>query len=100
MGASNLQLRHLTPLVLVLAAVTGCGAPPADDSAADRPARIEAVPFTDVHLTDEFWAPRMEINRTVTIPHLARQNEATGRIRRRRERDRSTRRALFRLGQP
>jgi DUF1680 family protein len=41
---------------------------------------IEPVAFTEVELTDDFWAPRMEINRTVTIPHLARQNEETGRV--------------------
>jgi len=42
--------------------------------------QVEPVVFTDVKLTDTFWAPRMEINRTVTIPHLARQNEETGRV--------------------
>jgi DUF1680 family protein len=42
--------------------------------------QIEPVVFTEVHLTDGFWAPRMETNRRVTIPHLARQNEQTGRI--------------------
>jgi DUF1680 family protein len=42
--------------------------------------QIEPVVFTEVQLTDGFWAPRMEINRRVTIPHLARQNEQTGRI--------------------
>ena len=41
--------------------------------------QIEPVAFAEVQLTDDFWAPRMEINRTVTIPHLARQNEETGR---------------------
>jgi len=42
--------------------------------------QIEPVQFTDVQVTDAFWAPRIEINRTVTIPHLARQNEETGRV--------------------
>jgi hypothetical protein len=42
--------------------------------------RIEPVTFTEVRLTDDFWAPRLEVNRTVTIPHLARQNEETGRV--------------------
>ena len=45
----------------------------------DYPAK--PVPFTDVKLTDAFWAPRLETNRTVTIPHNFAQSEETGRIR-------------------
>ncbi len=41
---------------------------------------IRPVPFTDVHLTDRFWAPRIEINRTVSIPTAFQQCERTGRI--------------------
>jgi hypothetical protein len=64
-------------LFLVLA--SACDAPqPEPDAAVESP--IEAVGFTDVKLTDAFWAPRMEVNRKVTIPHLARQNEETGRV--------------------
>lgn len=29
---------------------------------------IRAIPFTQVHLDDVFWAPRLETNRTVTVP--------------------------------
>jgi len=38
------------------------------------------VPFTEVSVTDAFWAPRIETNRTVTIPFLMKKNEETGRI--------------------
>lgn len=38
------------------------------------------VPFERVKLTDLFWAPRQEINRLVTIPHISRWCEATGRF--------------------
>ena len=41
---------------------------------------IRAVPLTTVSITDDFWRPRIEINRTVTIPHILKQNEVTGRI--------------------
>jgi DUF1680 family protein len=41
---------------------------------------IKAVPFTDVHLNDIFWAPRIETNRTVTIPHAFEKCEETGRV--------------------
>ena len=42
---------------------------------------LSAVPFTDVRLTDQFWAPRVETNRTVTIPFGFRKSDEEGRIR-------------------
>ena len=42
--------------------------------------QLEAVPFTQVTFDGGFWAPRLELNRTATIPHIYRQLEATGRI--------------------
>lgn len=42
--------------------------------------KLEPVPFTDVTFEDAFWAPRIEVNRTVTIPHIYQQCEATDRI--------------------
>lgn len=30
---------------------------------------LTAVPFVDVHLTDNYWAPRIETNRVVSVPH-------------------------------
>jgi DUF1680 family protein len=41
---------------------------------------ITPVPITAVRITDTFWAPRREVNRTVTIPHILQQNELTGRV--------------------
>ncbi|MEO6549247.1 MAG: glycoside hydrolase family 127 protein [Ferruginibacter sp.] len=41
---------------------------------------IQAVPFTQVKLSDNFWLPRIEINRTVTIPASFERCQATGRI--------------------
>lgn len=41
---------------------------------------ISPIPFTEVKLADEFWAPRIETNRAVTIPFAFKQCEATGRI--------------------
>jgi hypothetical protein len=35
---------------------------------ADYP--FQPVPFTDVKVEDEFWAPRIEANRSVTIPYV------------------------------
>ena len=41
---------------------------------------VKPVPFTAVHVTDGFWAPRIEINRTVTIPFAFQKDEETGRL--------------------
>ena len=41
---------------------------------------IQAVPFTQVKLSDNFWLPRIEINRTVTIPASFARCESTGRV--------------------
>lgn len=41
---------------------------------------VQPVPFTAVHLNDEFWAPRIEINRSVTIPFAFQKCEETGRV--------------------
>src|SRR6201994_711190 len=41
---------------------------------------IQPVPFTSVKLTDQFWTPRIETNRTVTIPASFARCESTGRV--------------------
>lgn len=51
---------------------------PEGDTKRDYP--ILPVPFTAVHLNDEFWAPRIETNRKVSIPTAFEQCERTGRI--------------------
>ena len=42
--------------------------------------QLRAVAFTDVVIADEFWAPRMETNRKVTVPYDFKKCEETGRI--------------------
>ena len=52
-------------------------------SRAQAPAQdypITAVPLTNVRIDDRFWAPRRDVNRTVTIPHIMHENEITGRV--------------------
>jgi len=41
---------------------------------------IRAVPMTAVTIDDGFWAPKLEVNRTVTIPHILKENDDTGRV--------------------
>ncbi|MDW7759884.1 MAG: glycoside hydrolase family 127 protein [Acidobacteriota bacterium] len=65
----------ITAVTAALVVVPACG----PKAASDYPHK--PVSFTDVHFEDDFWAPRLETNRTVTIPHNFRQSEETGRIR-------------------
>ena len=58
------------------------GCTPAEETAeqadsGDYP--IVPVPFTQVSIDDNFWQPRMETNRTVTIPFALNRCETTGR---------------------
>ncbi len=55
-------------------AVAACDTGPSSDYP-NRP-----VPFTAVQLEDAFWLPRIETNRTVTIPFAMQKNRETGRI--------------------
>lgn len=41
---------------------------------------IQEVPFTATVITDGFWAPRIEVNRTVTIPAALYQCDINGRF--------------------
>lgn len=41
---------------------------------------IQPVSFTQVRIQDDFWLPRMETNRKVTIPFAFKKCEETGRI--------------------
>jgi hypothetical protein len=68
-------------LLLLVLYIGGCG----DDNVKDNqstmhPGQIKDVSFTQVHLNDAFWAPRMEINRTVSIPSAFYQCEINGRF--------------------
>lgn len=42
--------------------------------------QLTAVPFTHVKINDQFWLPRIEINRTNTIPAEYKMCEDTGRV--------------------
>lgn len=64
-------------LSIALACVlTACSSP--DHPPGDYP--IRPVDFTQVHLSDNFWAPRILRNHEITIPIAFHQSEITGRI--------------------
>jgi DUF1680 family protein len=41
---------------------------------------LQATPFTDVKIDDEFWSPRLKANQDVSIPHTFDWCEKTSRI--------------------
>ncbi len=50
----------------------------AQQSSTDYP--IQPVSFTQVHLTDNFWRPRLDTNAKVTIPYILDKCRTEGRI--------------------
>lgn len=42
--------------------------------------KIQGVPFNEVKINDQFWLPKIETNRTVTIPASFAKCEETGRV--------------------
>src|SRR5438067_11292237 len=76
--------RHAVVIVgVLLLGAGGVSAIRAQRAPAAKPAHdypVRPVPFTSVHLDDVFWAPRIETNRTVTIPFAFEQCELSGRV--------------------
>jgi len=64
------KMKAIAVLVLTVAALP----------AQQRDYPVKPVPFTAVHFDDGFWAPRIETNRTVTIPFAFQKDEETGRL--------------------
>lgn len=54
--------------------------PAAQSPTIGRDYPVQPVSFTAVHLSDVFWAPRIETNRTETIPFAFEQCELSGRV--------------------
>src|SRR5438445_8057800 len=73
MRGARREARVAAVLLGVVCAALGAVAPQTDYP-------ITAVPAARVKLTDSFWAPKLETNRRVTIPHIMRENESTGRV--------------------
>jgi len=46
-----------------------------------RDYNVKPVPFNAVRVNDNFWTPRLETNRNVTLPYAFEKCEETGRIR-------------------
>lgn len=65
-------------LRIMLATLAAWGA--STMAVAQEHARLRPVPFTDVSIEDEFWAPKLETVAESTLPHCFQQCEQTGRL--------------------
>jgi uncharacterized protein len=75
-GHSMILKASIVSVVLVVMVVgLNCSTP-----AVQKDYPIQPVAFTQVQLKDNFWAPRIETNRRVTIPANFQKCEETGRI--------------------
>ncbi len=70
------MIKHIIWTILI------CAAPVCSSHAAqpNKDYPVKPVPFTQVRITDEFWAPRMETNRAVSIPYAFGKCEENGRM--------------------
>jgi uncharacterized protein len=62
----------------MLAVAVTIGAAGALQAQRDYP--IQPVDFTRVHVNDNFWMPKMEVNANITIPYVLDKCKETGRI--------------------
>ena len=69
-----MKLRSLS-LILFLLSLIACKSQPEKADYA-----IQAVPFNEVKISDQFWLPKIETNRTVTIPASFAKCEEMGRM--------------------
>ena len=72
----NNQIKGFIATLIIL--VLFCACNKKTSTVADYP--IQPVPFTAVKLTDNFWAPRIKKNASVTIPIAFGYCESTGRV--------------------
>jgi len=71
-------MEKITAVLIVFLLMLGCSG--RNDGTDNTGYPIKPVPFTDVKVTDSFWAPRIKTNHDVTIPIAIEQSTITGRI--------------------
>ena len=69
-------MKKIFKYLVIMVLLSSCAKNPS--SKTDYP--VKPVPFTNVHFTDNFWLPRLDTNRIVTIPYEFKKCEETGRI--------------------
>ena len=73
----NRLIKVIPAIIGVVFLIPGC----TEKSSVRDDYPIQPIPFTSVKLTDNFWAPRIKKNATVTIPIAFGYCESTGRVR-------------------
>jgi len=71
-------MKRIKNFVLVFSAIILLSCAKKTEKRDDYP--VQPVPFTDVQIKDDFWAPRIKMNHEVTIPIAFRKSEETGRV--------------------
>ena len=66
------------PFLLLLATILAVSCSDKDNNMKDYP--VKPVAFTNVKFTDNFWLPRLDTNRIITIPYDFKKCEETCRI--------------------
>jgi len=65
---------------LCLVLLVSCSTERADVESLSGDYPIQPVSFTHVNFQDDFWAPRLQTHREVTLPYTLEQIEETGRV--------------------
>ncbi|WP_461639374.1 glycoside hydrolase family 127 protein [Labilibaculum euxinus] len=74
-----MKLQNLL-IILTLAGTAACSQKKGEEIASTPDYSITGVPFNEVTINDHFWLPKIETNRTVTIPASFAKCEEMGRM--------------------
>lgn len=74
------MLLRLSVCRLIVAPAVVCGFLSSTFAQVGEGPKLTPVPMTDVHVGDMFWSSRLEVDRTVTVPHTIKMCEETGRL--------------------
>ncbi|HKJ44131.1 MAG TPA: beta-L-arabinofuranosidase domain-containing protein, partial [Sunxiuqinia sp.] len=76
-----MKLKNLSIGILFLALFVNCSTTKKQEKQATKDDyTITGVPFNEVTINDHFWLPKIDTNRTVTIPSSFQKCEETGRV--------------------
>lgn len=75
-----MKLNNLLIATLLLAFMASCNTKKQNKPNSKDDYAITGIPFNEVTIDDHFWLPKIETNRTVTIPSSFEKCEETGRV--------------------
>ena len=71
---------HFILIILFVFMIFSCNVEKKQEAKSHAEYPISGVPFNQVQVNDNFWLPKIETNRTVTIPSSFKKCEETGRL--------------------